>query len=172
VEPRGALTGRSPKLAVLIYSGKFSMPRLIVLRSRDDSNVRGTPGCAYGEVTKTHSFDLVWPVFFAFIHSFGGSAPIRVFGRPGGPLMGRSLKPVVLAYSGQFSMVLLTVLGFRGDSNVSGTSGRAYGEVTKTRHFDLFWQVFYATTQGFAVLRLFKLSGNPGVHLRGGHQNS
>ena len=75
-EPRGALTGSSPKLAVLTYSGQFSMLLLTVLGSHGDSNVRGTPGCAYGEVTKTHSFDLFWPVFYAFTHSFGGFVPI------------------------------------------------------------------------------------------------
>ena len=85
-EPRGALTGRSPKHAVLAYSGQFTMLLLTVLRSRGVSNFRGTPGCAYGEVTKTRSFDLFWPVFYAFTHSFGGSALIRMFGEPRGAL--------------------------------------------------------------------------------------
>ena len=59
---------------------------LTVLGFHVDSNVRGTPGRAYGEVTQTHSFDLVWPVLFAFTHSFEGSTLIRMFGEPRGAL--------------------------------------------------------------------------------------
>ena len=101
-EPRAALTGRSPKLAVLTYSGQFSVPLLTVLGVPRRFEHSGNPGSSNGEVTKTHSFDLFWPVFYAFTHSFEGSAPIRMFGEPRGSLMGRSPKVAVLADSGQF----------------------------------------------------------------------
>jgi hypothetical protein len=153
------LTVRSSKLAVLTYFGQFSMLLLTVLGVPRRFKHSGNPGSANGEVTKTRRFDLFWPVFYAFTHSFGGSAPIRMFGQPWGPLTGRSPKPVVLAYSGQFSMVLLTVLGSHGDSKVRGTPGRAYGEVSKTRSFHLFWPICYAITHscgGSAPIRTFR----------------
>jgi len=112
------LTVRSSKLTVLTYFGQFSMLLLIVLGVMRRFEHTGNPGSANGEITKTRSFDLFWPVFYAFTHSFGGSAPIQMFRQPWGPLTGRSPKPAVLADSGEFSMVLLTVLGSRGDSNV------------------------------------------------------
>ena len=92
-ERQGVLTRRSRTHAVMAYSGQFTMLLLTVLRSRGDLNFRGTPGCAYGEFTKTRSFDLFWPVFYAFTHSFGGSAPIRMFGQPWGPVTGGHQNP-------------------------------------------------------------------------------
>jgi len=97
---------------------------------------------------------------------------IPMLGEPRGALTGRSPKHAVLAYSGQFTMLLLTVLRSHGDSNFRGTPGCAYGEFTKTRSFDLFWPVFDAITHSFGVPRRFERSGNPGLRLRGGHQNS
>ena len=158
-EPWGVLTVRSSKLTVLTYFGQFSMLLLTVLGVPRRFKHSRNPGSANGEVTKTRSFDLLWPVFYAFTHSFGGSAPIRTFRQPWGPLTGRSPKPIVLADSGQFSMVLLTVLGSRGESNVRRTPGRAYGEVTKTCSFDIFWPIFYAIThscEGSAPIRTFR----------------
>ena len=81
-EPRGVLTVRSSKLTVLSYFGQFSMLLLIVLGVLRRFEHSGKPGSANGEVTKTHSFDLFWTVFYAFTHSFGGFAPIRTFRQP------------------------------------------------------------------------------------------
>jgi hypothetical protein len=80
-----------------------------------------------------------------------GPTAVRTFGKPLGVLMGRSPNLVVLTYCGQLSMLLLIVLVSCGDSNVKGTQGCVYGEVTKTRRFNLFWPEFYATTHNFAV---------------------
>jgi hypothetical protein len=92
--------GRSLKPVVLAYSGQFSMELLTVSGFCGDSNVWGTPGHSYGEVTKTRRFDLFWQVFYGFTHSFGGSAMICTFGEPRGVLTGRSPKLAVLTYSG------------------------------------------------------------------------
>ena len=63
-------------------------------------------------------------------HRFGVRL-LRMFGEPQGALTGRSPKLIVLTYSGQFSMPLLTVLGFRADSNIRGTLAPLTGRSTK-----------------------------------------
>jgi hypothetical protein len=67
----------------------------------------------------------------------------RTFGEPRGPLTGISPKLAHLVHSGRFSMLLLTDLGPPVDLNVRGTTGFAYGNLTKTRRFGPFWLVFY-----------------------------
>ena len=62
------------------------MPLLTVLGVSRRFEHSGNLGSSNGEVTKTHSFDLFWPVFYAFTHSFEGSALIRMFGEPRGAL--------------------------------------------------------------------------------------
>ena len=94
------LTVRSSKLAVLTYFGQFSMLLLTVLGVPRRFKHSGNLGSSNGEVTKTHSFDLFWPVFYAFTHSFEGFAPIRMSGEPRGSLTGRSPKLAVFADSG------------------------------------------------------------------------
>ena len=69
-----------------------------------------------------------------------------MFREPRGPVTWNSSKHAVLAYTGQFYMLLLTDFGFRCDPNVSGTPGSGYGELVKTRSFGLLWPVLYAIT--------------------------
>ena len=92
-EPWGVLTVRSSKLTVLTYFGQFSMLLLTVLGVPLRFKHSGNPGSANGEVTKNRRFDLFWPFFYAFTHSFGGSAPIRMFGQPWGPVTGGHENP-------------------------------------------------------------------------------
>ena len=73
-----------------------------------------------------------------------GRDAIRTFRDYGGPVRGNSSKLVVLAYSGQFCMLLVTDFRSRCDPKVSGTSGSGYGELVKTRSFGLFLTVLYA----------------------------
>ena len=81
-----------------------------------------------------------------FVTDFG-PATIRTFWEPRGPVMGNSSKLAVLAYFGQFCMLLVTDFGSRCDPYVSGTSGSVYGELAKTSSFGLFWLVLYAIAQ-------------------------
>src|SRR6266566_2057419 len=98
-EPRGALTGRSPKLVVFTYSGQFATLLLTVVGVQRRFEHSGKHGSANGEVTKTHSFFPFWPVLYSFNHSFGGSTMIPMLGESRGALTGRSPKHAVLAYS-------------------------------------------------------------------------
>ena len=108
------------------------MPLLTVLGVSRRFEHSGNLGSSNGEVTKTHSFNLFWPVFYGITNSFGS----------------------------------------RDGSNIRGTPGSAYGKVTKTRSFDLLWPAFYGITHSLGGLWRFECSGNPGVCLWGGHQNS
>ena len=74
----------------------------------------------------------------------------------------RSSKLAVLTYFGQFSMLLLIVLGVLHRFEHSGNPGSANGEVTKTRSFDLFWPVSMHLLIVLGVPRLFERLGNPG----------
>jgi hypothetical protein len=101
-----------------------------------------------------------------------GPAAIRTFGEPRGPIPGNSSKLADLAYSGQFSILLLTDIGSRCDPNFLGTPGSDYGELVKTHRFGQFWLDFYTITHLFLVPLRSERSGNPGVRLRGARQNS
>jgi hypothetical protein len=67
-EPGGPLTGISPKLADLVHSSQFSMVLLTDIGSKVDSDVRGTPGSAYGDLAKTRRFGPFSPVFYGITH--------------------------------------------------------------------------------------------------------
>ena len=70
-EPRGALTGRSPKLVDFTYSGQFATLLLTVVGVQRRFEHSGNPGSANGEVAKTRCFGLFWLVYYAMTHSFG-----------------------------------------------------------------------------------------------------
>jgi hypothetical protein len=67
-EPRVPITGISAKLTDLVHSVQFSMVLLTDVGPRVDSDVWGTPGSAYGDITKTHRFGPFWPVFYGINH--------------------------------------------------------------------------------------------------------
>ena len=67
-EPRGPVTCNSSKHAVLAYSGEFCKLLLTDFGSRCDLNISGTPGSGYGELVKTRTFGLFWPVLYAITH--------------------------------------------------------------------------------------------------------
>ena len=67
-EPRGPVTRNSSKHKVLAYSGEFCKLLLTDFGSRCDPNDLGTPGFGYGELVKTRSFGLFWPVLYAITH--------------------------------------------------------------------------------------------------------
>jgi hypothetical protein len=96
-------------------------------------------GSGYEDLVKTRIFGPFWQFSV-------GLGPIRAFGEPRGPVTGTSSKLAVLVHSNQFSELLLTDFGSRGNPNVRGTLGSGYGDVVKTRIFHPFWPVFYAIT--------------------------
>ena len=108
-----------------------------------DPNVSGTPGSDYVELIKTRSFGLFPPVLYAITHRVW--IPLR-YESFGNPVTWNSSNLAVLAYFGQFCMLLLTAFGCRYDPNVSGTPGSGYGELVETHSFGLFWPVLYAIT--------------------------
>ena len=114
VEPQGALTCRSSTLAVLADFGPFHGQVLIVLGSQIDFHDCGTPRFAYVSVINTHSFGQFWPVSWT-ITLFLGLGVISMFDEHRGAFMCRSSTLAVLADSGPFRGLLLTVLGFRSD---------------------------------------------------------
>ena len=67
-EPRGPVTGNWSKLIVLAYSSRFFMLLLTDFGSHCGPNISGTPGSDYGELVKTRSFGLFWPVLYAITH--------------------------------------------------------------------------------------------------------
>ena len=67
-EPWGPVTWNSSNLAVLAYADQFCMLLLTDFGCRSDPNVSGTPGSSYGELVKTRTFGLLWPVLYAITH--------------------------------------------------------------------------------------------------------
>ena len=95
-----------------------------------------------------------------------------MFGVPRGPVTGTSSKLVDLIHSDQFSVLLPTNFGFRGDPNVRGTPGCAYGSVINPRSFGRFWPISWSITHRFGLPERFPRLTIPGVRLRVGHQPS
>jgi hypothetical protein len=107
----------------------------IVFGCRGRPNIWGCPGSGYGDLAKTRRFGPFLPVFYAIIHCFLVVMVVRTFGEARGPVTGTSTKLADLVHSYQLSMLLLPDFGSRGDPNVRGTPGSAYGDVAKTRRF-------------------------------------
>ena len=71
-------------------------------------------------------------------------AAIQTFREPRGLVTGNWSKLAVLAYFGQFCMLLLTDFGSRFDQKIPGTPRSGYGELVKIRNFGLLWPGLYA----------------------------
>ena len=74
-----------------------------------------------------------------------GPTAIRMFREPRGPFTWNSSKHAILAYSGEFSKLLVTDFGSRCDLNYLGTPGSDYAELV-SRSFGLFLPLLYAIT--------------------------
>ena len=72
-------------------------------------------GAVYVSVTNTGSFGRFWPVSWTITHYFVGLEQISIVVEPQGALTCRSSTLAVLADSGPFRDLLLTVLGYQGD---------------------------------------------------------
>ena len=113
-EPQGALTCRSSTLAVLADSGPFHGLLLTVLGSQSDFHGCRTPRCAYVSVINNHSLGRFWPISWT-ITLFWGLGVNSIVNQPKGALTCRSSILAVLADSGPFHGLLLTVLGSQSD---------------------------------------------------------
>ena len=91
---------------------------------------------------------------------------------PWGASMCRSSTLAILADSGPFLGLLLTVLRSRSNFHSYWTPRCAYMSVINTGSFGWFWPVSWTITNCFAVPRWFPRLTNPGVRLRVGHQHS
>ena len=69
-------------------------------------------------------------------------------------------------------MLLFIDFWSRCDPNVSATPWSGYGELVKSQSFGLFRPVSYGISHCFWVPMPSERFGNPGVWLRGNHENS
>ena len=110
-ETRVPITRHSSKQAFLAYSGLFCMILVTEFGSRCDPNVSGNLGV---RLLGTREKSQFWPIVTSFEYYYSlilGPAPIRMFHEPWGPVTWNSSKHVVLSYSGQFCILLLTDFG-------------------------------------------------------------
>ena len=122
VEPQGVITCWSSTPAVLADSGPFHGLLLTVLGSQSDFHGCRTPRCAYVSVINNHSLGRFWPVCWT-ITLFWGLGVISTIDEPRGAFTCRSSTPAVLADSGPFRGLLLTVLGPKAISMVVEPQG-------------------------------------------------
>ena len=113
-EPRGAFSCRSSALVVFVDSDPFHRALLTVLGSQSDFHGCQTPRCAYVSVVKTHSLGRFWPVSWTITQIWGPEVTYRI-DEPRGAFKCRSSTLTILANSGPFRGLLLTVLGSQCD---------------------------------------------------------
>ena len=109
-EPRGTFMNRSSISLSLSDSGLFHGVLLTILGSQSDFHDCRTPSCAYMLVVKTRSLGRFWPVSWT-ITQFWGHEVISTIDEPQGTFTFRSSTLTILAYSGPFHALLLSVLG-------------------------------------------------------------
>ena len=109
-EPRGAFSCLSSALTIFVDSGPFCGLLLTVLGSQSDFHGCRIPRCAYVSVINNHSLGRFWPVSWT-ITQFWGPKVISTIDEPRGTFKCRSTTLTILANSGPFRGLLLTVLG-------------------------------------------------------------
>ena len=113
-EPWGAFTSRSSTLVVFVNSNPFHGLLLTVLVSQRDFHRCRTPRCAYVLVVKTCSLGRFWPVSWIITRYWGPEVTCTI-DELWGAFTCRSSTLTILANSGQFRGLLLTVFGFQSD---------------------------------------------------------
>src|SRR6187399_1928690 len=101
-----------------------------------------------------HQHSRFWPILACFVDYyslFWGPGVISRIYEPRGAFSCRSSALAVLADSGLFRELLLTVLGSRGDFQDLRTPGCLYVSVINTRGFGRFWPVLWTITHCFGV---------------------
>ena len=110
--------------------------------------------------------------FVDYYSSFSGPEAISIVVEPQGVLTCRSSTITVLADSGPFHGLLLTVLGSRSDFHGYQTPRCAYVSIINTRGFGSFWPVSWTITHRFWAPKRFPWLSNSKVRLCVGHQQS
>ena len=113
-EPRGASLCRSSTLSFFVDSDPFHGLFLTVLGSQRDFHGCRTPRCAYVLVVKNRSLGRFWPISWT-ITQFWVPEVISTIDEPLGAFTCRSSALTILADSGLFRALLLTVLGTQSD---------------------------------------------------------
>ena len=117
-EPRGALTGRSSILAVLADSGPFHGLLLTILAHFGVPERFSRLTIPRVRLPVGHEHSQFWPIlarFMDYYSLFWGLGVISMIDEPQGTLTCRSSTLIVLADSGPFCGLLITVLGSRSD---------------------------------------------------------
>ena len=115
-EPWGAFTCRSSTLTILDDSVPLHVLLLSILGVPERFPRLTIPGCVYvSSVINTHSFGQFWPVSWTITHHFWGPKAVSMVVEPQGAVMCWSSTLIVLADSGPFCGLFLTVLGSRSD---------------------------------------------------------
>jgi len=96
---------------------------------------------------------------------FWAPRAISTINDPRGPFTCRSSTLAVLADSGPFRGLLLTVLRSRSDFHDCRSPGCVDVSVINTRSFGRFWSVSWTITHRFGVSERFSLLRNPKVRL-------
>ena len=115
-----------------------------------------------------------WPILARFMdyHSlFRGPGVVSMVNEPCGAFTCRSSTLAVLANSGPFLGLLLTILGSRSDFHSCWTPRCAYVSVINTGSFGRFWAVSWTITHCFGVPMWFPWLTNHVVRLCVGHQH-
>ena len=105
---------RSLIILGLSDSGLFHGLLLTVLASQSDFHGCQTPSCAYVLVVKNRSLGRFWPISWT-ITQFWDPEVISTIDEPLGAFTCRSSALTILADSGLFRALLLTVLGTQSD---------------------------------------------------------
>ena len=113
-EPRGAFSCRSSALVVFVDSDPFCELFLTIMGSQSDFHGCRTPRCAYVLVVKTRRLGRFLLVSWT-ITQFRDPEVISTIDEHRGAFTCRSSKLTILADSGMFCALLLTVLGFQSD---------------------------------------------------------
>ena len=116
------------------------------------------------------NFGRFWPVSWT-ITQFWGPGVISTIDEPRGAFMQRSSILVLLAVSGPFHGLLLTVLGSESDFHGFRTPRCAYVSVINNHSLGRFWPVSWTITL-FWGLGVILMIDEPLVRLRVGHQHS
>ena len=149
-EPRGAFTSRSLTLAVFADSDPFLGLLLTVLGSQSDFHGCQTPRSAYISIINNRSSGRFWPVSWT-ISQFWGPRVISTIAEPWGALTCRSSTITVLADSGPFRGLLLTVLGSQIYFHGCQTPRCAYVSVINTHSLGRFWPVSWTISHCFGA---------------------
>ena len=116
-----------------------------------------------------------WPIlarFMDYYSLFWGPRVISTINKSWDAFTFQSSTLPVLADSGLFHGVLLTVLGSQSDYHEYKTLGCVYMSVINTRSFGRFWPVSWTITHRFRVPKRFPWLSNSKVHLRVSDQQS